>query len=83
MALAVDGAGRDGDAAGQRPAPGLVDVLLADAADVAARAALERRERRRVASLGRPTYDLPFLPDGVDLGGLYVLAQRLVDQGAG
>ena len=28
-----------------------------------------------------PTYELPFLPDTVDLGGLYELADRLRDAG--
>jgi hypothetical protein len=31
--------------------------------------------------LHRPSYELPLLPDAVDLGGLYELAQMLLDQG--
>ncbi len=28
-----------------------------------------------------PTYELPRLPDGIDLGGLYELAADLIEQG--
>jgi hypothetical protein len=33
-------------------------------------------------ALNRPTYELPLLAEGVDLGGLYALAERLNQQGA-
>src|SRR3954447_5323339 len=69
-------------AAGLDASPKTVSALLAEAGDSAVRAGLERRERRRVKALGRPTYDLPWLPDGVDLGGLHELATALTDQGA-
>ena len=59
----------------------LVAVLAAEAADHAARVALEERGRDALAGLSRPTYELPLLPDAVDLGGLYALAQALEDQG--
>ena len=39
-------------------------------------------ERRTLKALGRPTYELPLLSEGVDLGGLYQLAERLCAQGA-
>jgi anion-transporting ArsA/GET3 family ATPase len=69
-------------AAGVPAGDPVVDRLLAEAADEAARAALERTERTAVAALGRPTYELPQLTDGVDLGGLYALGERLAEQGA-
>jgi anion-transporting ArsA/GET3 family ATPase len=69
-------------AAGVDASPATVDALLQEAAAAAERAALEKRERRRIAVLGRPTYELPWLADGVDLGGLYVLAADLTRQGA-
>ena len=53
---------------------GLVDGLVAEAHDHAVRRALEDDQREVVAGLGRPTYELPRLPGGVDLGGLYELA---------
>jgi hypothetical protein len=42
---------------------------------------MERRERQEIAALERPTYELPALATGVDLGALYGLADRLREQG--
>jgi len=44
--------------------------------------ALEHRLGDELRALGRPTIELPFLADGVDLGGLYRLADVLADAGA-
>ena len=60
---------------------GLVDGLLEEARDHAERRALEDAQRAVVAGLGRPTYELPRLPGGVDLGGLYELAADLKNEG--
>lgn len=60
----------------------LVERLTAEAAAHADRVALEKRERATVATLDRPTYELPWLPDGVDLAGLYEMSAALTDQGA-
>ncbi len=60
---------------------GLAPVLAAEAADHAARVALEERGRDALADLHRPSYELPLLPDAVDLGGLYDLATMLCEQG--
>jgi anion-transporting ArsA/GET3 family ATPase len=60
---------------------GLVEGLVAEAHDHAVRRALEDSQREVVAGLGRPTYDLPRLTGGVDLGGLYELAAALKHQG--
>lgn len=60
----------------------IVQALLDELAHHARRSAVERRERRELSRLGLPTYDLPLLPDGVDLGGLYRLADELRTQGA-
>jgi hypothetical protein len=59
---------------------GLVDGLLAEAHDHAVRRALEDSQRSLVKKLDRPTYELPQLAQGVDLGGLYELAARLREQ---
>jgi anion-transporting ArsA/GET3 family ATPase len=59
-----------------------VDALMVEAAEHAERVALEKVQRRTLKSLGRPTYELPLLAEGVDLGGLYGLAERLCAQGA-
>lgn len=59
----------------------LTDTLIGAAADHAERLALEDQQRGLVAELGRPTYQLPRLESGIDLGGLYDLADRLTEQG--
>ena len=59
----------------------IVPALLREAEDHAQRVALESREMDRVVDLGLPTFVLPFLPGGIDLGGLYELADRLSEGG--
>jgi len=59
----------------------LVAALAAEAVDHAARVGLEERGRDALAALPRPSYELPLLPDTVDLGGLYTLAGMLREQG--
>jgi anion-transporting ArsA/GET3 family ATPase len=61
----------------------ILDGLLAEAREHALRVELERAERRDLDAAGRPVYALPALSDGIDLGGLYRLADELLDQGAG
>ena len=67
--------------AGLDDAEAVVDPLLAEAADHASRVALEESLRDQLADLDRPTYELPVLPDGVDVGGLAELAASLREQG--
>jgi anion-transporting ArsA/GET3 family ATPase len=87
LALAQDGGlDRDDVARGVAQAGVEVDdatltLLLAEAADHAARVALEEQGRDALAGLHRPSYELPLLPDTVDLGGLYALAAALHEQG--
>ena len=59
----------------------LVEGLLAEARDHAERRALEEEQRKVVAGLDVPTYELPRLVGGVDLGALYELAGLLREQG--
>ncbi|MFC5729064.1 MULTISPECIES: ArsA-related P-loop ATPase [Nocardioides] len=59
----------------------LVDGLLAEAADHAERRALEDSQREIVAQLDVPSYELPRMAGGIDLGGLYELAGLLRAQG--
>jgi anion-transporting ArsA/GET3 family ATPase len=68
-------------AAGVETDDSLVAGLLAEARDHAERRALEDSQRSLVAELGVPTYELPRLAGGVDLGGLYELAADLGEQG--
>ena len=60
----------------------ILPALLAEAADHAQRVALERWEMQRIDMIGLPTFVLPLLPGGVDLGGLYELADLLDQAGA-
>ncbi|MGI8536037.1 MAG: ArsA-related P-loop ATPase [Mycobacteriales bacterium] len=59
----------------------LVATLAAEAADHATRVALEERGRDALSALDRPSYELPLLPDAVDLASLYELAGMLKTQG--
>jgi len=68
-------------AAGIDASPHVVDALQAEGVDHAARVRLEETERERIAALGRPVYDLPFLAGGIDLAALYELADMLHEQG--
>lgn len=68
-------------AAGVTPTPELVESLTAEARDHAERRALEDDQRSVVDGFGVPVYELPRLPGGVDLGGLYELAADLKKEG--
>jgi len=59
----------------------LADSLLSEARDHAVRRELEDTQRALVTDLGVPTYELPRLPGGVDLGALHELAADLTEQG--
>ncbi|MFJ8432026.1 ArsA-related P-loop ATPase [Kitasatospora sp. NPDC094019] len=60
----------------------LIDPLLAQAREHAERVELERARRADLQHLKLPTYELPLLGEGVDLGTLYRLAGELKRQGA-
>ncbi|WP_328955641.1 ArsA-related P-loop ATPase [Kitasatospora purpeofusca] len=60
----------------------LLDPLLAQAREHAERVELERARRADLQHLKLPTYELPLLGEGVDLGTLYRLAGELKRQGA-
>ena len=59
----------------------VVAALAAEAADHAERIDLESRERDDIEALERPTYELPFLAEGVDVAAVYELADLLRSQG--
>ncbi len=69
-------------AAGVTVRDNALDALLVEAGEHAARVTLEKAGRRTLKGLRRPTYELPLLPEGIDLGGLYALAEQLCRQGA-
>lgn len=60
----------------------VVATLEALARDHAEQDILERQGRALLATVGRPTYELPRLADSIDLGSLHELADDLRRQGA-
>ncbi len=59
----------------------VVTALMHDAIDHAVRVDLEARETTRITELGLPTFMLPLISEGIDLGGLYQLANLLRECG--
>jgi anion-transporting ArsA/GET3 family ATPase len=59
----------------------LVGTLVAEGRDHAERRQLEDQQRAIVERLGVPVYELPRLPGGADLAGLYELAAALCEGG--
>ncbi|MCX2923139.1 ArsA family ATPase [Streptomyces sp. NEAU-W12] len=59
----------------------LVDPLLAQAQEYAERYALEAEQRAALAEVELPRHELPLLAEGMDLAGLYELAEELRAQG--
>ena len=80
-ALDTEKVAKDLTTAGLDVDDALVEALLTEAQDHAERRGLEDEQRELVAELGVPTYELPRLPGGVDLGGLYELAAVLKQEG--
>ncbi len=64
-----------------RAGDALVRGLLTQARDHAERVSLEQTEEQTVLGLGRPTYRLPYLSDGIDANAIRELAELLADQG--
>ncbi len=63
------------------PSTDLGLALVSEGADHARRTSLQSRELARVHETGLPVIALPFITDGIDLGGLYELAQVMTDAG--
>ncbi|MGA9692393.1 MAG: ATPase, partial [Pseudonocardiaceae bacterium] len=72
-------------AAGLDLDPAVLDGLVAETVEHAMRVDAERHARARLADAGMPLIELPELTevggDGVDLGGVYELAEALRGQG--
>jgi anion-transporting ArsA/GET3 family ATPase len=79
-ALDADEVAADLRSAGVEVEDDLVPALLTEARDHAERRKLEDAQRKLVGDLDVPTYELPRLPTGVDLGALYELAAELKAQ---
>jgi anion-transporting ArsA/GET3 family ATPase len=65
--------------AGVRSDETAVSSLLDLGREHAQRVDLEETERKRLRDVQAPIVELPYLDDGIDLGGLYDLADRLRD----
>ncbi|MEV0830621.1 ArsA-related P-loop ATPase [Nonomuraea rubra] len=63
-------------------ATALAEALADEVVEHAHRTELERAERETLAGAGLTRYELPLLADGVDLAGLYELAESMRTQGA-
>ena len=69
-------------AAGLPTSTALVDRLLDEATAHADRVQREKEQRAVIDALDRPTYELPFVAEGIDMAALYELAGMLNEQGA-
>jgi anion-transporting ArsA/GET3 family ATPase len=69
-------------AAGLPDSQALAADLGAELAEHAQSVAVQERERRELAAAGQPRYELPTIMDGIDLAGVYRLAEVLREQGA-
>ena len=69
-------------AAGISENHGLAADLMTELREHALQVALQDRERDELLTVGAPHYELPLIPDGIDLAGLYQLAGALRQQGA-
>ncbi|HSK61327.1 MAG TPA: ArsA-related P-loop ATPase [Actinomycetospora sp.] len=87
LAAAVTGAAIDADLRSGLEAAGLflkddeVDGLVSETVEHAERVQVETTVRSRLDAAGLPQLDLPELTEGVDLGGIYELAELLREQG--
>ena len=61
---------------------GLGSDLATELREHALQVALQDRERAELQASGRPRYELPMIPEGIDLASLYQLAATLREQGA-
>jgi anion-transporting ArsA/GET3 family ATPase len=69
-------------AAGISDNHGLAADLATELKEHALQVALQDRERVELQTSGRPLYELPMIPEGIDLASLYQLAAALRKQGA-
>src|SRR5215469_14905523 len=69
-------------AAGISDNHGLAADLMTELREHAQQVALQNRERDELLTSGRPHYELPMIPEGIDLASLYQLAAALREQGA-
>ncbi|GAA3729887.1 anion-transporting ArsA/GET3 family ATPase [Spinactinospora alkalitolerans] len=78
----IDALARGLKSAGLEQAEQTAQALSGEIVDHARRVRAEADVRDRLAGAGRPRYELPLITDGMDLAGLYRLADELREQGA-
>ncbi|MEO7942461.1 MAG: ArsA-related P-loop ATPase [Marmoricola sp.] len=59
----------------------LVEALLEEGRHHAERRRLEDSQRALVEAMDAPSFELPRLPSGIDMGGLYELAEIMAEEG--
>ncbi|MGV9302354.1 MULTISPECIES: ArsA-related P-loop ATPase [unclassified Nonomuraea] len=79
IALGLKAAGL---ADGASDATAVAEALAAEVVEHARRTELEKTERATLRKATVPCYELPLLADGVDLAGLYELAETICAEGA-
>lgn len=80
-AAGLAGRGGRASATGAARVTRLAAGLLAEAAEHTTRLEVEAVQREQLSTLERPTYEIPAIAGGIDLGALYDLAEQLADQG--
>jgi anion-transporting ArsA/GET3 family ATPase len=81
LALGLKAAGIDGSL-GQGGGSDVAVALATELGEHSLEVLSQREHRRMLADTGQPCYELPLITDGMDLAGLYRLAEALQDQGA-
>jgi anion-transporting ArsA/GET3 family ATPase len=79
LGLGLKAAGIEG---GSGQGADLAGSLTAELTDHAREILSQREHASALSAAGQPSYELPLITDGMDLAGLYRLAQALRDQGA-
>ena len=81
LGLGLKAAGIDGSL-GQGSGSDVAVALATELGEHSLEVLSQREHRRMLADAGQPCYELPLITDGMDLAGLYRLAEALQEQGA-
>jgi hypothetical protein len=81
LGLGLKAAGVDGSL-GSGGGFDVATALTAELGEHALEVLSQRKYRRMLSGTGQPCYELPLITDGMDLAGLYRLAEALQEQGA-
>jgi anion-transporting ArsA/GET3 family ATPase len=81
LGLGLKAAGIDGGL-GQGSGSDVAVALATELGEHSLEVLSQREHRRMLTDAGQPCYELPLITDGMDLAGLYRLAEALQEQGA-